>query len=64
MQMIQDTLRDVLKKVAGERRPEKTVVGQKNCRQYNVFQNFLDEGVFLAKFEDGRHLAHLLGSER
>ncbi len=52
--MIQGTLRDVPKKVAGERPPgdpTKLCGRAKNCQPHNFFQNFLDVGVFLAQFE-------------
>ncbi len=50
VQMVQDTLSDVLKKVAGERPgdPTKLCGRAKICCPRNFFQNILDVGVFLA----------------
>ncbi len=54
MQMIQGTLRDVLKKVAGERPgdPTKLCDWAKNCRPHKFFQNFLDVGMFWHSLKD------------
>ncbi len=49
VQMIQGTLRDVLKKVAGERPGDLTkLCGLAKIVGHTIFLNFLDVGVFLA----------------
>ncbi len=52
--MIQDTLRDVLKKwpANGPATPQNCVVGQKIVAHAHFFQNFLDVGVVLSFLKD------------